>query len=174
MTKLIKSKNHLRLYSFSSWSVFWLEPSKFSNQLIIIKTKTEVLYFLNSSGQNEHFGRKYFAEKHFAEKNLVETFFVENMTNCQILKLYFFPHRFSDKKARVSVHEICKQDRSLYSLVRMLQLWMTTMLMQWLAKWTETLETCGLYYKCLTIVIYDHYDIGLYYKTRDDRNWRSS
>ncbi len=32
----------------------------------------------------------------------------------------------------------------------------------------------GLYYKCLMIVIYDHNDIGLYYKTRDDRNWWSS
>jgi hypothetical protein len=31
-------------------------------------------------------------------------------------------------------------------------------------------ETCGLYYKCFTIVIYDHNDIGLYYKTRDDSN----
>ncbi len=30
--------------------------------------------------------------------------------------------------------------------------------------------SCGLYYKCLTIVIYDRNDIGLYYKTRDDRN----
>ncbi len=29
---------------------------------------------------------------------------------------------------------------------------------------------CGLYYKCLTIVIYNHNDIGLYYKPRDDRN----
>jgi hypothetical protein len=29
---------------------------------------------------------------------------------------------------------------------------------------------CGLYYKCFTIVIYDCNDIGLYYKTRDDRN----
>ncbi len=28
----------------------------------------------------------------------------------------------------------------------------------------------GLYYKCFTIVIYDQNDIGLYYKTRDDRN----
>ncbi len=28
----------------------------------------------------------------------------------------------------------------------------------------------GLYYKCFTIVIYDHIDIGLYFKTRDDRN----
>ncbi len=31
-------------------------------------------------------------------------------------------------------------------------------------------DTCGLYYKCLTIVIYDRNDIGLYYKTRDNRN----
>jgi hypothetical protein len=31
-------------------------------------------------------------------------------------------------------------------------------------------HTCGLYYKCLTIVIYNRNDIGLYYKTRDDRN----
>ncbi len=31
----------------------------------------------------------------------------------------------------------------------------------------------GLYYKQVTIVIYDRKDIGLYYKTRDDRNWRS-
>ncbi len=30
----------------------------------------------------------------------------------------------------------------------------------------------GLYYKQVTIVIYDRNDIGLYYKTRDDRNWR--
>jgi hypothetical protein len=29
---------------------------------------------------------------------------------------------------------------------------------------------CGLNYKCFMIVIYDHNDIGLYYKTRDDRN----
>ncbi len=28
----------------------------------------------------------------------------------------------------------------------------------------------GLYYKYFTMVIYDHNDIGLYYKTRDDRN----
>jgi hypothetical protein len=28
----------------------------------------------------------------------------------------------------------------------------------------------GLYYKCFAIVIYDRNDIGLYYKTRDDRN----
>jgi hypothetical protein len=32
------------------------------------------------------------------------------------------------------------------------------------------MDTSGLYYKCLTIVIYDRNDIGLYYKTRDDRN----
>ncbi len=25
---------------------------------------------------------------------------------------------------------------------------------------------CGLYYKCFTIVIYDHNDSGQYYKTR--------
>jgi hypothetical protein len=31
----------------------------------------------------------------------------------------------------------------------------------------------GLYYKQVMIVIYDRMDIGLYYKTRDDRNWRS-
>ncbi len=30
--------------------------------------------------------------------------------------------------------------------------------------------TSGLYYKQVTIVIYDRNDIGLYYKTRDDRN----
>jgi hypothetical protein len=30
--------------------------------------------------------------------------------------------------------------------------------------------TCGLYYKQVMIVIYDRNDIGLYYKTRDDRN----
>ncbi len=30
--------------------------------------------------------------------------------------------------------------------------------------------SCGLYYKCFTIVIYDCNDIALYYKTRDDRN----
>ncbi len=29
----------------------------------------------------------------------------------------------------------------------------------------------GLYYKQVTIVIYDRNDSGLYYKTRDDRNW---
>ncbi len=29
---------------------------------------------------------------------------------------------------------------------------------------------CGLYYKQVTIIIYDRNDIGLYYKTRDDRN----
>ncbi len=28
----------------------------------------------------------------------------------------------------------------------------------------------GLYYKHVTIVIYDRNDIGLYYKPRDDRN----
>ncbi len=33
--------------------------------------------------------------------------------------------------------------------------------------------TSGLYYKRFTIVIYDRNDIGLYYKTRDERNWRS-
>jgi hypothetical protein len=32
------------------------------------------------------------------------------------------------------------------------------------------LLTSGLYYKQVTIVIYDCNDIGLYYKTRDDRN----
>ncbi len=31
-------------------------------------------------------------------------------------------------------------------------------------------EPCGLYYKCLTIVIYNRNDIGLYYKTRDNSN----
>ncbi len=35
------------------------------------------------------------------------------------------------------------------------------------------IRTSGLYYKSFTIVIYDCNDIGLYYKTRDDRNWRS-
>jgi len=30
--------------------------------------------------------------------------------------------------------------------------------------------TSGLYYKHVTIVIYNHNDIGLYYKPRDDRN----
>ncbi len=30
--------------------------------------------------------------------------------------------------------------------------------------------TCGLYYKQVTIIIYDRKDIGLYYKTRDNRN----
>jgi hypothetical protein len=30
--------------------------------------------------------------------------------------------------------------------------------------------TSGLYYKQVTIVIYDRNDSGLYYKTRDDRN----
>ncbi len=30
----------------------------------------------------------------------------------------------------------------------------------------------GLYYKQVTIVIYDRNDSGLYYKTRDDRNWQ--
>jgi len=30
--------------------------------------------------------------------------------------------------------------------------------------------TCGLYYKHVTIVIYDRNDIGLYYKPRDDHN----
>ncbi len=33
-------------------------------------------------------------------------------------------------------------------------------------------DTSGLYYKQVTIVIYDRNDIGLYYKTRDDHNWR--
>ncbi len=32
------------------------------------------------------------------------------------------------------------------------------------------LASSGLYYKQVTIVIYDRNDIGLYYKTRDDRN----
>jgi hypothetical protein len=31
-------------------------------------------------------------------------------------------------------------------------------------------STNGLYYKQVTIVIYDRNDSGLYYKTRDDRN----
>ncbi len=31
--------------------------------------------------------------------------------------------------------------------------------------------TCGMYYKQVMTVIYDCNDIGLYYKTRDDRNW---
>ncbi len=26
-------------------------------------------------------------------------------------------------------------------------------------------DTCGLYYKCFTIIIYDHNDSGQYYKT---------
>ncbi len=30
-------------------------------------------------------------------------------------------------------------------------------------------DISGLYYKCLSIVIYDCNDIGLYYKTRDNR-----
>ncbi len=34
-------------------------------------------------------------------------------------------------------------------------------------------DICGLYYKQVMIVIYDHNDIGLYYKTRDDCNWWS-
>jgi hypothetical protein len=38
---------------------------------------------------------------------------------------------------------------------------------------SDDAETCGLYYKQVTIVIYDRNDIGLYYKTRDDHNWRS-
>ncbi len=33
-------------------------------------------------------------------------------------------------------------------------------------------NTSGLYYKQVTIVIYNRNDSGLYYKTRDDRNWR--
>ncbi len=33
--------------------------------------------------------------------------------------------------------------------------------------------TSGLYYKQVMIVIYDRNDIGLYYKTRDARNWQS-
>ncbi len=33
-----------------------------------------------------------------------------------------------------------------------------------------TFVTCGLYYKQVTIVIYDRNDIGLYYKTRDHHN----
>ncbi len=40
-------------------------------------------------------------------------------------------------------------------------------------KKADDIDTSGLYYKQVTIVIYDHNDIGLYYKTRDDRNWRS-
>ncbi len=35
------------------------------------------------------------------------------------------------------------------------------------------LATSGLYSKCFTLIIYDRNDIGLYYKTRDDRNWWS-
>ncbi len=31
-------------------------------------------------------------------------------------------------------------------------------------------SNCGMYYKCFSIVIYNHNDIGLYYKTRDDHN----
>ena len=31
-------------------------------------------------------------------------------------------------------------------------------------------HSSGLYYKCFTLVIYDRNDIGLYYKTRDNRN----
>ncbi len=34
------------------------------------------------------------------------------------------------------------------------------------------IATCGLYYKQVMIVIYDRNDIGLYYKTRDNRNWQ--
>jgi hypothetical protein len=33
-------------------------------------------------------------------------------------------------------------------------------------------HSSGLYYKQVTIVIYDRNDSGLYYTTRDDRNWR--
>ncbi len=29
----------------------------------------------------------------------------------------------------------------------------------------KTTQSCGLYYKCFTIVIYDHNDSGQYYKT---------
>jgi hypothetical protein len=36
----------------------------------------------------------------------------------------------------------------------------------------ESFIICGLYYKQVTIVIYDRNDSGLYYKTRDDPNWR--
>jgi hypothetical protein len=32
------------------------------------------------------------------------------------------------------------------------------------------IPTCGLFYKCFTIVIYDLNDIGLNYKTRDNPN----
>jgi hypothetical protein len=35
---------------------------------------------------------------------------------------------------------------------------------------SSSLMLCGLYYKQVTIVIYNRNDIGLYYKTRDDRN----
>jgi hypothetical protein len=38
---------------------------------------------------------------------------------------------------------------------------------------TKLSATIGLYYKCFTIVIYDLNDIGPYYKTRDNHNWRS-
>ena len=34
----------------------------------------------------------------------------------------------------------------------------------------KELLSSGLYYKQVTIVIYDRNDIGLYYKTRDNRN----
>ncbi len=34
-------------------------------------------------------------------------------------------------------------------------------------------SSVACYYKCFTIVIYDRNDIGLHYKTRDDRNWLS-
>jgi hypothetical protein len=34
----------------------------------------------------------------------------------------------------------------------------------------NVLSICGLYYKHVTIVIYDRNDIGLYYRPRDDRN----
>ncbi len=33
-------------------------------------------------------------------------------------------------------------------------------------KWEEEFETCGLYYKCFTIINYDRNDSGQYYKTR--------
>ncbi len=36
----------------------------------------------------------------------------------------------------------------------------------------QAFPTNGLYYKQVTIIIYDRNDSGLYYKTRDDRNWR--
>jgi hypothetical protein len=60
---------------------------------------------------------------------------------------------------------------SLIDLIATLTLTTLGISFEWhYAECRGAFPACGLYYKQVTIVIYDHNDIGLYYKTRDNRN----